>query len=291
MYTLQVLAVLWISVRASGLLIWSIPRQVFSFHALADGICQAVPNQVISDLFGFGDDRGIGEAQLKARRVHDIVEAKNIWCRVILYKLQIVKFDSDLDEVAVNFIHGVTLVFYNIIRGGGITMMGHHERKNHQNRPDKEDSEGFQRHSVGVRFARIIFSLRASRAHGNSEADVRNNPSLVRAIRPDITCNHWEVTGTSVPDSVEIWGNYCANGIEAYEGLQSGKKIGNFLGMPNYPISSFGSGQYSRGRGKTRQNGGECRLSPEYFGDFRRDNMADNNPAQPAVNPGKGYMP
>ncbi|KAJ7431125.1 hypothetical protein FB451DRAFT_443400 [Mycena latifolia] len=28
MYTLQVLAVLWISVRASGLLIWSIPRQV-----------------------------------------------------------------------------------------------------------------------------------------------------------------------------------------------------------------------------------------------------------------------
>ncbi|KAJ7461097.1 hypothetical protein FB451DRAFT_1371372 [Mycena latifolia] len=55
MYTLQVLAVLWISVRASGLLIWSIPCQVFSFQALAGGICQAVPNQVISDLFGFGD--------------------------------------------------------------------------------------------------------------------------------------------------------------------------------------------------------------------------------------------
>ncbi|KAJ7460766.1 hypothetical protein FB451DRAFT_1371619 [Mycena latifolia] len=49
----------------------------------------------------------------------------------------------------------------------------------------------------------------------------------------------------SVPDSVEIWGNYCANGIEAYEGLQSCKKIRDLLGMPNYPISSSMRGHYS----------------------------------------------
>ncbi|KAJ7432947.1 hypothetical protein FB451DRAFT_1196718, partial [Mycena latifolia] len=73
-----------------------------------------------------------------------------------------------------------------------------------------------------------------------------NNPSMVREIRSDIACNRSEVTGTSVPDSVEIWGNYCANGIEAYEGLQSGKKNREFLGDAKLPISNSGSGQYSR---------------------------------------------
>ncbi|KAJ7499799.1 hypothetical protein FB451DRAFT_1162219 [Mycena latifolia] len=174
-----------------------------------------------------------------------------------------------------------------------------------------------------------------------------NNPSMVREIRSDIACNRSEVTGTSVPDSVEIWGNYCANGIEAYEGLQSGKKNREFLGDAKLPISNSGSGQYSRAgqneaerrrvwdvpgrdscdmgcgaewgphlvaraRFKTqvmtsqiahvhlmvvsypydRAYNVSIELSPEYFGDFTRgkstaispvaDNMADNNPAQPA---------
>ncbi|KAJ7433366.1 hypothetical protein FB451DRAFT_1380375 [Mycena latifolia] len=148
------------------------------------------------------------------------------------------------------------LATFTVVGGFPPTLLGIPERKNRQNRPDKEDSEGFQRHSV---------------------LPILNNPSLVRAIRPDITCNHWEVTGTSVPDSVEIWGNYCANGIEAYEGLQSGKKIGNFLGMPNYPISSFGSGQYSRGRGKRGRTEGNADCPPnileilgERIGDVRK---------------------
>ncbi|KAJ7445076.1 hypothetical protein FB451DRAFT_1189308 [Mycena latifolia] len=66
-------------------------------------------------------------------------------------------------------------------------------------------------------------------------APPRNNLNLVREIRSDSTCNHWEVTGTSVPDSVEIWGNYCANGIEAYEGLQSDcpPNILEILGEPS----------------------------------------------------------
>ncbi|KAJ7457713.1 hypothetical protein FB451DRAFT_1183033 [Mycena latifolia] len=90
-------------------------------------------------------------------------------------------------------------------------------------------------------------------------------------------------------NSVEIWGNYCANGIEAYEGLQSCKKIGDFLGMPNYPISSSMRGHYSTAgqndaERKGMQNileilrGKSTAISPV------ADNMADNNPAQPAVN-------